>query len=128
MAAGIVMSLAIAWTTTPPRAFTIFIGSNTGIGATVISAVQVAIVLSFWSRRRWSRWAVFFLSLLWLVHMLLWLLPWGNLQTAWRQDWSYVVLMIAKFFLALYLLSCLNSSDVRAWFNRSLAATDSPKA
>jgi len=60
--------------------------------------------------------------------MLLWILPWGNLQTAWREDWSYVVLMIAKFFLAAYLLSYLNSSEARSWFNRSMDFTDAPKA
>jgi len=127
MAAGIVMSLAVAWTTSPPPGFTIFISTNTGIGATIVALFEGAIGLAFWNRMRWALWAVVGLSLLWLLHMLLWILPWGNLQTAWRQDWSYVMLMIAKFFLGAYLLSYLNSSEARSWFSR-VAATDAPKA
>jgi len=128
MAAGIIMSLAIAWTTSPPPGFTIFISTNTGIGATIVALLEGAIVLAFWNRVSWAMWAVLALSLLWLVHMLLWLLPWGNLQLAWHQDWSYVVLLFAKFFLALFLLSYLASNEARDWLNRSMAFTGGPKA
>ena len=128
MAAGIIMSLAIAWTTSPLARFTIFISTNTGIGATIVALLQGAIVLAFWNRMKWAIWAVLFLSLLWLVHMLLWLLPWGNLQVAWRQDWSYVLLLVAKFLLALFLLSYLNTSEARSWFNRRVAFIGDPKA
>jgi len=128
MAAGIIMSLAIAWTTSPPSGFTIFISTNTGIGATIVALIEGAIVLAFWNRMSWAMWAVLVLSLLWLVHMLVWLLPWGNLQVAWHQDWSYVVLLVAKFFLALFLLSYLATSEARFWLNRGMASTAGPKA
>jgi hypothetical protein len=128
MAAGIVMSLAVAWTTSPPPGFTIFISTNTGIGATIVALVEGAIVLAFWNRMSWAMWAVLGLSLIWLVHMLAWLLPWGSLQLAWRQDWSYVVLLFAKFFLALFLLSYLASNEARSWLSRGMASTAGPKA
>jgi hypothetical protein len=127
MAAGIVMSLAVAWTTSPPPGFTIFISTNTGIGATIVALVEGAIVLAFWNRMSWAMWAVLGLSLIWLVHMLAWLLPWGSLQLAWRQDWSYVVLLFAKFFLALFLLSYLASNEARSWLSRDMASTAGPK-
>jgi len=117
IAAGIVMSLAVAWTTSPPPGFTIFISTNTAIGASVVGLIQAVIVIAFWNRRKWAVWAVIFFSVLWLLHMLLGILPWGSLQTAWHQDWSYVVLMVAKFFLALYLLSSVSSQEVRSWFD-----------
>lgn len=128
MAAGIMMSLAVAWTTSPPPGFTIFISTNTGIGATIVALIQGAIVLAFWNRMSWAIWAVLVLSLIWLVHMLVWLLPWGSLQLAWRQDWSYVVLLFAKFFLALFLLSYLASNEARSWLSRGMASTAGPKA
>jgi len=127
MAAGILMSLAVAWTTSPPPGFTIFISTNTGIGATIVALIQGAIVLAFWNRMSWAMWAVLVLSLIWLVHMLVWLLPWGSLQLAWRQDWSYVVLLFAKFFLALFLLSYLASNEARSWLSRGMASKAGPK-
>lgn len=128
MAAGILMSLAVAWTTSPPPGFTIFISTNTGIGATIVALIQGAIVLAFWNRMSWAMWAVLVLSLIWLVHMLVWLLPWGSLQLAWRQDWSYVVLLFAKFFLALFLLSYLASNEARSWLSRGMDSNEGPKA
>src|ERR1700722_5423200 len=127
MAAGILMSLAVAWTPSPPPGFTIFISTNTGIGATIVALIQGAIVLAFWNRMSWAMWAVLVLSLIWLVHMLVWLLPWGSLQLAWRQDWSYVVLLFAKFFLALFLLSYLASNEARSWLSRGMASKAGPK-
>jgi hypothetical protein len=128
MAAGIIMSLAVAWTTSPPPGFTIFISTNTGLGATFVALLEGAIVLAFWNRMSWAMWAVLVLSLLWLVHMLVWFLPWGSLQLAWRQDWSYVVLMFAKFFLALFLISYLSSNEARSWLSRSMDTATGPKA
>lgn len=121
------MSLAVAWTTSPPPGFTIFISTNTGLGATIVALLEGAIVLAFWNRMSWAMWAVLILALLWLAHLLLWILPWGSLQTAWREDWSYVALMIAKFFLALYLLSYLSSEEARSWFGGREDFTAEPK-
>jgi antibiotic biosynthesis monooxygenase (ABM) superfamily enzyme len=123
MVASIVMSLAVAWTTTPPPG--LLISTYTGFGATIVGLIEGAVVLAFWNRMEWSRTAVVVFSVLWLATVI-WtsfrLIATHSLGSAladgWEFDPSFMLLVAAKILLFTYLLISLNTRIARAWFTR----------
>jgi len=133
MAAVVVMSLAVAWTTEPPPGLILYVSTYTGVGATIVAIVEGAAILAFWNRMQWARTAVIVFSVLWLAniavvefrliatHSLL-----SVLKEVWESDPSYMLLIGAKILLFIYLLAWLNSREARAWFNRRANFRDEP--